>query len=498
MFDSVRSGWSTHKKLMFLKAAAAVPAVEDTATGNPVTFLTDLAKPLRELKVNFLPVQQGSGDPSPENKRPIIGWHELNAWHGGKNLFDESAVKYSGYILSAIGEMSTNANYNVSDYIFMKAGTYSVSFDNYNAPSVNVVFRVCCYSGKNTSTFTETAYEGSPLEMDKRIEATFTITSDCFVLVSWRKTMNNAIISVGSTASEYEPYIAPIFYPVVFGKNLFNKDAEPYQTGKYINNESPIGGSLKYTDNANYNVFAIQIKKNTTYTFGLIKATQPCFALVDANNKVTFVDTNRGGENGTYRTVTTGENDVYLLLSVSVNGTYKCDDILQLELGPEHTSYEPYGNTVYGGYYNLVTGVLMDGWKVVDMGSLEWTYRSGDDNFTAPTPSDAFDMISSADIINNFSCEVYEGVFSFVGDNVITMNNRSTGLTKLIRVRDQSFNTDAEAFTAFVTGKKLAYKLATPQEIQLTSQQINAIKDQTNTIWSDANGNVEVTFIKKG
>ena len=29
MFESVRSGWSTHKKLMFLKAAAAVPAVED-------------------------------------------------------------------------------------------------------------------------------------------------------------------------------------------------------------------------------------------------------------------------------------------------------------------------------------------------------------------------------------------------------------------------------------------------------------------------------------
>ena len=86
MFDSVRSGWSTHKKLMFLKAAAAVPAVEDTTTGNPLTFVTDLAKPLKSLLIPFTPVQSGTGDPSPDNIRPIMPWDGLNVEHYDENL----------------------------------------------------------------------------------------------------------------------------------------------------------------------------------------------------------------------------------------------------------------------------------------------------------------------------------------------------------------------------------------------------------------------------
>ena len=74
------------RKLMFLKAASGGNVVEDTATGNPVTFLTDLAKPLRQFKVNFLPVQSGSGDPSPSNVRNISGWTGVNVEHFDENL----------------------------------------------------------------------------------------------------------------------------------------------------------------------------------------------------------------------------------------------------------------------------------------------------------------------------------------------------------------------------------------------------------------------------
>ena len=101
MFESVRSGWSTHKKLMFLKAAAAVPAVEDSATGNPVTFLTDLAKPLKSLVANFLPIQ-ASGTPSPDNILPITGWTGLNVSHGGKNLLNKANV-INGYFSKVQG-----------------------------------------------------------------------------------------------------------------------------------------------------------------------------------------------------------------------------------------------------------------------------------------------------------------------------------------------------------------------------------------------------------
>ena len=128
MFDSVRSGWSTHKKLMFLKAAAAVPAVEDTATGNPVVFVTDLAKPLKQLKVNFTP-KQASGTPSPENVLPITGWTGVNV---GKNTANAVTVTWDaegdGKYIAQKGGVVESANYHYSNLLPVSVGDYVYIF----------------------------------------------------------------------------------------------------------------------------------------------------------------------------------------------------------------------------------------------------------------------------------------------------------------------------------------------------------------------------------
>ena len=82
----IRQDWSTLKKLMFMKAAAGGSVIEDTATGNPLTFNTNVAKPLRSLLIPFTPVQSGTGDPSPDNVRPVVGITGLTAWRTGKNV----------------------------------------------------------------------------------------------------------------------------------------------------------------------------------------------------------------------------------------------------------------------------------------------------------------------------------------------------------------------------------------------------------------------------
>jgi len=62
------------QRLLALKAAAGGPPLREyTATGNPATFETNVAKPMK-VQAAFGPVQAGSGDPSPENVRPISGW----------------------------------------------------------------------------------------------------------------------------------------------------------------------------------------------------------------------------------------------------------------------------------------------------------------------------------------------------------------------------------------------------------------------------------------
>ena len=103
----IRQDWSTLKKLMFMKTAAAVPAVEDTATGNPVVFVTDLAKPLKQLKVNFTP-KQASGTPSPDTVLPITGWTGLDVWRTGTNVWNEQTEK--GQISTTTGLDDDNDN----------------------------------------------------------------------------------------------------------------------------------------------------------------------------------------------------------------------------------------------------------------------------------------------------------------------------------------------------------------------------------------------------
>ena len=74
------------RRLLLLSALmGGASLVEDTATGNPVTFETDVAKPLVSLIANFLPVQ-ASGTPSPENVLPITGWTGLKVEHFDENL----------------------------------------------------------------------------------------------------------------------------------------------------------------------------------------------------------------------------------------------------------------------------------------------------------------------------------------------------------------------------------------------------------------------------
>lgn len=61
-----------------------------SASGGIATFSTDMAAPLKSCVVTVEPVQSGSGDPSPDNVRPISGWTGCNVYVRGINLWDGS------------------------------------------------------------------------------------------------------------------------------------------------------------------------------------------------------------------------------------------------------------------------------------------------------------------------------------------------------------------------------------------------------------------------
>ena len=51
-----------------------------------------------DVTVEIVPTQEGTGDPSPENVRPIVGWNSVNIWRCGKNFCDGSLVEVGGYV----------------------------------------------------------------------------------------------------------------------------------------------------------------------------------------------------------------------------------------------------------------------------------------------------------------------------------------------------------------------------------------------------------------
>ena len=67
------------------RIAANEPHIETISSGF-ASFNTDLKAPLKSCRVSFLPVQEGSGDPSPSNVRAISGWTGFEITRCGKNL----------------------------------------------------------------------------------------------------------------------------------------------------------------------------------------------------------------------------------------------------------------------------------------------------------------------------------------------------------------------------------------------------------------------------
>ena len=66
-------------------------------TPTPIATFNASALPMPSLKIGIEPVQSGSGDPSPENERPISGWSAVNVYDTGKNLADIGTTTFTRY-----------------------------------------------------------------------------------------------------------------------------------------------------------------------------------------------------------------------------------------------------------------------------------------------------------------------------------------------------------------------------------------------------------------
>lgn len=77
------------------------------AESGPIVTCNPVANYPLSVQVQINPVQEGSGDPSPENVRPINGWIESNLVICGENLLDLNNVLIGYLVSSDVGQYET-------------------------------------------------------------------------------------------------------------------------------------------------------------------------------------------------------------------------------------------------------------------------------------------------------------------------------------------------------------------------------------------------------
>jgi len=121
------------------------PIIINSASGNIASF-TDGADnmPVQALTVNVEPVQSGSGDPSPDNVRPITGWTGAKVTRTGVNVWDEEWEK-GAYNITTGASTTNNQQIRTKNPIIVKPNTsYYVRIPRENG-QVTAGFAIALY-----------------------------------------------------------------------------------------------------------------------------------------------------------------------------------------------------------------------------------------------------------------------------------------------------------------------------------------------------------------
>lgn len=239
--------------------------------------------------------------------------------------------------------------------------------------------------------------------------------------------------------------------------------------------------TIYYFVNANvaYQVFFYTASKtyisNTAYNANAHEISIP--------DNCRFINFQMGGDYGT-----TYNNDV----SINYPAT---DTAYHAYTGTTATT--ALGGTYYGGFLNLETGVLTITHVYVDLGSLNWTYRSGYSVFTAykseiKLSSDAKGSQAICSFYRNTYGDTWSGWANFPDKNISSGCNYMVNVANIV-VKDTDY-TEVNDFKTAVTGQTLVYELATPQTVQLTPAQIEQLLGTNNVFCST--GDVAVKFWK--
>lgn len=184
------------------------------STSGPVVTCNPVEGYPLHVVSQIVPVQEGEGDPSPDNVRPIRGWTEANLWVAGKNLWDNDYAMNpdnweNGMYYALRLPLAPNATYTLSM-------SKNNMFKDYN-PDYNAKFAF--YLGEIPYTWAGNKLIGNTYVLDVPLTYTFS-TSDKPMYanlyigtygesgfeIAFTELLVNLQIEAGSTPTPYTPY----------------------------------------------------------------------------------------------------------------------------------------------------------------------------------------------------------------------------------------------------------------------------------------------------
>lgn len=170
-----------------------------------------------DVTAEIVPVQSGSGDPSPENVRPITGFDSVKVSRTGKNLLPVQMAQGSSLVV-VLGQSDTS-----SFGLFLKAGTYTISVKSaktfafyYRAENGTENVHI---GGYNVTSATFTLAEDLNIRLYAYLNAGLSVSD-----------ISEPQLELGSTATAYEPYNG-VQVELPFGQTVYGGQID-LTTGK--------------------------------------------------------------------------------------------------------------------------------------------------------------------------------------------------------------------------------------------------------------------------
>lgn len=203
------------------------PPIVEEKSGSMVSITDASNQTVVSLVSQIVPVQAGSGDPSPTNVRAISGWGSVEAARTRKNVLPDSARQALPYTANGVtfsdagnGKISVSGTATKSttwtlhsrqsgNRAYLPAGTYTISGSEGQTNCPVYYFFYYSQEGDVNSYFMQ---EFTSLTYPTR---TITLEKGCYfgayILVSSGNTADGTLspqIEVGTAATAYEPYEA--------------------------------------------------------------------------------------------------------------------------------------------------------------------------------------------------------------------------------------------------------------------------------------------------